>query len=92
MATNKPNLPAQAGAEDKTPHIRPNTPEMERFLQAGYPGMTVEKAKTIIAERKASPLSWPYSEKEKAEAFLAAYETAPRAIDPHPGHAPKDRA
>lgn len=57
--------------------IKPKTKEMEQFLQAGYPDMSVEKARTIIKERKENPASWTYEMLEKAEAFLAAYESSP---------------
>ncbi len=60
--------------------IAPKTPEMEAFLALGYGGMTVEKAKTIIRERKENPQLWPYEEVQKAEAFLAAYEGKPQVI------------
>lgn len=60
--------------------IAPKTAEMEAFLQAGYPGMTVEKAKTIIKERRENPALWPYEMFEKAQAFLAAYEAKPTAV------------
>ena len=61
-------------------HIKPGTPEMEAMLQAGYPDMNVAKAKTIIKERKENPALWPYEVMERAEAFLAAYNTAPVAV------------
>lgn len=64
--------------------IKPGTPEMESFLGVGYGGMTVEKAKTIIKERKENPALWPYEMVEKAQAFLAAYEASPIAIDKDP--------
>ena len=54
--------------------IKPKTPEMEAYLQAGYPDMNVEKAQTVIKERKENPASWPYEVYERAVAFLAAYE------------------
>ncbi len=65
--------------------IKPKTPEMEALLGVGYGGMTVEKAKTIIKERKEDPQLWPYSEYEKAVAFLAAYEAQARVISTRPG-------
>ena len=64
--------------------IKPNTPEMEAFLALGYGGMTVEKAQTIIKERKENPASWPYSELQRAEAFLAAYKSKPQVISTRP--------
>ncbi len=60
--------------------IKPGTPEMEALLQAGYPDMSVAKAKTIIKERKERPELWPYEMLERAEAFLAAYEATPVAV------------
>ena len=60
--------------EAAQPMVRHGTPEMEAFLQAGYPNMTVEKAQMIIEERKKKPELWPYEKVEEAEAFLAAYE------------------
>jgi hypothetical protein len=66
--------------KDQTTHIRPKTPEMEAFLKGGYPDMSVEKAKTIIKERKENPAMWPYEMLERAEAFLAAYESAPQVV------------
>lgn len=71
--------------KNKISHIQPGTPEMEAFLQAGYPGMTVVKAKQIIKERKENPALWPYEQLEKAEAFLAAYEGKVQVISTTPG-------
>ena len=59
---------------------------METYLGVGYDGMTVAKAETIIEERRKKPELWPYSEYQKAEAFLAAYRAKPIAIDTAPGH------
>jgi hypothetical protein len=42
--------------------------------------MSVEKAKTIIKERRENPVLWPYNMVEKAEAFLAAYSGSPIAV------------
>jgi len=67
------------------PTISPKTPEMEIFLQAGYPEMSVEKANTIIKERKENPSTWPYEEYEKAQRFLTAYNSAPVSVDTEPG-------
>ena len=64
--------------------IAPGTPKMEAFLASGYPGMSVDKAQTIIKERRENPALWPYEEFQKAEAFLAAYRTKPIAIDTAP--------
>ena len=61
-------------------HIKPGTPEMEALLQAGYPDMSVEKAKRIIEERQKRPELWPYAMLERAEAFLAAYSAKPIAV------------
>lgn len=60
--------------------IKPGTPEMEALLQAGYPDMSVDKAKLIIKERKERPDLWPYEMLERAEAFLAAYNAKPIAV------------
>lgn len=64
--------------------IKPKTAEMEVFLQAGYPDLSVEKAKAIIEERKANPAAWPYEVYERAVAFLAAYEQTPVAVSATP--------
>lgn len=82
MAT-KPNIAAGNAPALKT--ILPGTPEMEQHLAIGYGGMTVEKAETIIKERKANPQAWPYEVYEQAQAFLAAYHASPIAIDTQPG-------
>lgn len=65
--------------------IKPGTPEMERFLQAGYGDLTVEEARRIIKERKENPMMYPYSEEQRCRAFLAAYDSTPIAIDTEPG-------
>jgi hypothetical protein len=65
--------------------IKPRTPEMEAYLQVGYPGMTVAKAKQIIKERQENPALWPYEQLEMAQAFLEAYEKGPIAISMRPG-------
>ena len=59
------------------PNIRPKTPQMESMLQAGYPDLSVAKAKLIIKERRETPALWPYEQLVRAEAFLAAYEGVP---------------
>lgn len=46
--------------------------------------MTVEKANAIIEERKKNPALWPYDIMQKAQAFLAAYNATPVAIDKAP--------
>lgn len=63
--------------------IKPGTPEMETFLQAGY-GMTIADAKLIVEEWTKDHKSWPLEEKRRAEAMLAAYTAVPRAIDTAP--------
>jgi hypothetical protein len=68
-----------------TVSIKPKTPQMEAYLQAGYPDMSVEKAKQIIKERRENPAMWPYEVLERAEAFLAAYESSPQVIATNPG-------
>ena len=72
--------------------IKPETPQMEQYLAAGYPGMTVAKAKAIIAERKQNPAAWPYEMLEKAQAFLEAYSARPQVISPYVGEAKVNRA
>lgn len=69
----------------KTNAILPGTPEMEAFLQVGYPDMTVKKANLIIKERGENPQIWPYSEYERALAFLSAYGEKSRAISTDEG-------
>ena len=59
------------------PKVLPGTKEMEALLQAGYPDMSVEKAKRVIKERQENPHLWPYEVVERAEAFLAAYNAKP---------------
>ena len=76
---------AQRRRKDNTTRIQPGSPEMEAYLGVGYGGMTVAKAKASIAERKANPMSHPYEEMEKAEAFLAAYNGKPEVISKVPG-------
>lgn len=66
--------------KDQTIKILPGTPQMEAYLRSGYPEMTVEKAKTIIRERKENPAMWPYEMLERAEAFLAAYNSSPQVV------------
>lgn len=65
--------------EAAQPMIKPGTPEHAALLATGY-GMTVEKAQTIISERKKNPAIWPYEMLEKAEAMLAAYNAKPVVI------------
>jgi len=66
--------------EAAQPMVKPGTPEMETLLGSGYDGMTVEKAKTIIDERKTSPHLWPYEMMDKARAFLQAYSAKSQVI------------
>jgi len=77
--------PEKVSARKPQQSIQPKTKEMEVFLQAGYPDMSVEKAKTIIKERKENPASWPYEMLERAESFLLAYENGPIAVSTDPG-------
>jgi len=65
--------------------IKPGTPEMERFLQAGYGDLTVEEARRIIKARQDNPMMYPYSEEQRCRAFLAAYDSVPTVIDTEPG-------
>ncbi len=65
--------------------INPKTPQMEAFLSVGYPGMTIKIAQQIIKERRENPQSWPLEKVMEAEAFLAAYEGVPVAIDREDG-------
>jgi hypothetical protein len=57
--------------------IKPKTAQMEAALQAGYPDLTVEKAKAILKERRENPALWPFEQMQRAEAFLAAYNGVP---------------
>lgn len=84
MATTKNKTTAVVGTSHIKP-IKPKSKEMEALLRAGYPDMTVQKAETIIKERKANPQSWPYEQLERAEAFLAAYETPATVVATNPG-------
>ena len=63
--------------------IKTGTKAHLELLQAGY-GMSVTKAKTIIAERKADPQSWPYEMFEKASAMLEAAAATPQVISTRP--------
>jgi len=65
--------------------IEPGSQEMEMLLSVGYPGMSRQKAEAIIRERKENPALWPYSKIEEAEAYLAALDATPIAIDTEPG-------
>jgi len=65
--------------------VKPKTKAMEGLLQAGYPDMSVEKANAIIKERKENPQVWPYEMLERAQAFLAAYNTPATVVAANPG-------
>lgn len=71
------------GRKPKLKQIKPKTPEMAAYLELGY-GMSLEQARAVIKEREANPATHPYEEYKKAQAFLAAYETKPIAIDKTP--------
>jgi hypothetical protein len=77
--------PKTVSARKPSQQIKPKTVEMEQYLQAGYPDMSVEKARMIIKERKENPASWDYAMLEKAEAFLKAWESSPIATSTRPG-------
>ena len=77
--------PKTISARKPSLQIKPKTIEMEQFLQAGYPDMSVAKANAIIKERKENPASWPYEMYEKALAFLAAWEATPQVTSKRPG-------
>jgi hypothetical protein len=59
--------------------IKPGTPEMEAFLQAGYP-FSIEEAERIVKERSTSPATIPYERYTAAQAMLAAYKAKPQVI------------
>lgn len=69
-----------ANQVSKQSRIEPKTKEMENYLSVGYNGLTVAQAREIIAARAKDPATYPYSEQQRAEAFLAAYNSAPVAI------------
>ena len=89
MATKQTTVRAPGG--DIVTTIKPGTPEMAAYLEAGY-GMSLEKAQTIIKERPERPELWPYEVYEKAQAFMAAYNATPEPVStrkawrltPHP--------
>ena len=64
--------------------IKPGTPEMESFLQVGYP-FSIKEAERLIEERKVNPASVPYERARDAFAMLAAYKATPIAISTRPG-------
>ena len=57
----------------ESPVVKPETPEAEAFLSAGYGGITVDQAKEIIATREKNAGLVSYEEYKQAKAFLAAY-------------------
>jgi len=63
--------------------IAPDSESMAQALEAAY-GMTLEEANTIIKERPAHPVLWPYAAFRKAQAMLAAYTATPEAISTTP--------
>lgn len=69
------------------PAIRPGSPAMETFLQAGYPGMTAQRAEKIIKEAEGGNTQLLLSDLYRdASAFLAAYNARnPQPTDPKPG-------
>lgn len=71
----------QALAKNKIPF---GSPAHIRLLETGY-GMSVEKAKTIVKERKENPQLWPYDLWEKAVNLLQAIDAVPVVIDQTPG-------
>lgn len=81
MATQK--IDSAASAEK---HIQPGSVEMEAFLAIGYPKIgSRKKAETIIKERQANPVLWPYELYEQAEAFLEALDARGIVISKKPG-------
>lgn len=73
---------ARAKVIDEAPLVgyAPNSIELETFLGAGYGGMTKEDALRIIKERDANPAIWPFTEYQKAKAFLAALAARPQVV------------
>jgi hypothetical protein len=67
----------------KTPTIRTRTPEMEAHLGIGY-GLTLADAQTIVdavdVEKGGNPQAYPYTEVNKARAFIAAYSATPKPV------------
>jgi hypothetical protein len=55
----------------------PKSPELGLLLAAGY-GMTIERARDVITERKKDPSSHSFEELRKAEAMLEAFNAAPK--------------
>ena len=73
----------EVSANHVTVQIKPNTPEMDSYLQLGYQ-FNLEHAKTVIAERKANPASWPLDHVEKCQAFIEAYSASPQVVATRP--------
>lgn len=72
--------------EKKRSRIEPETPEMEALLTAGYGGMTLEEAKSIIKMHEDNPVAQPYNDRlKRAKAFIEAYKASPRPISTKPG-------
>jgi len=73
--------------DEKLMSFQPGTPEMERFLSAGYPDIgTREHAKELLETRKANPALVPWEVAERAKAFLAALDSKPVAVSTDPGY------
>ena len=73
--------------EEKLVSFQPGSPELERFLSAGYPDIgTEEHAKELLETRKANPALVPFEQAERAKAFIAALHAKPIAIDTEPGY------
>jgi len=72
-------------AKSKVSKYPPKSEELAQLLSVGYGGMTEEKARAIIEERRKDPRLWPYEKYEEAEAFLAALEASPQVISKRPG-------
>lgn len=70
--------------EERQPHVKPKTKEMEALLMTGY-NMTIATAKRIIKERDENPLMWPLERYEAAKAMLTAYEATPEVISKRAG-------
>lgn len=64
--------------------IKPKTPELQAMLERGYQ-MSMDDAKRMIADWEKNPQSWPLQDVKNARAMIAAFETAPVAVDETPG-------
>lgn len=84
MADKKETKLTIAEALAKHNKIDYGSDEHRRLLESAY-GMTVEKAQTIIKERRENPQLWPYEMYERAENMLAALKAKPTVIDTDPG-------